>query len=257
MDVSLTHILILSTVAFFAGTVDAIAGGGGLIQLPALFLVFPSAAVAPLLGTNKFSSIWGTGVATVKYLRHVKLDVRRILPSAILAGATAMAGAVAVSYADPEKIKPAIAVVLVAVLLFTVARNTFGVIRVRKEAVRFPLLKALMIAGLVGFYDGFLGPGTGVFLVFGFVGLMGMDFLEGSASAKVINLATNVAAIGYFASSGLVEYRLGVPMAFANVVGGYIGSHMAIAKGSTFVRKVFLIVVGLILMRLSYDILTR
>jgi uncharacterized membrane protein YfcA len=252
MDISTTHIVLMSLASFFAGTVDAIAGGGGLILLPSLLLAFPNAPVATLLGTNKCTSIAGTAVATAKYLRHVKLDMKRLMPSAVVAFIASMAGAAAVSYADPQRIKPAIALLLVGVLLFTILKPNFGL--AAKAAGGRPFLKALLIAASVGFYDGFLGPGTGIFFVFGFVGVLGLNFLEGGASAKVLNLATNLAAVGYFAYRGLIDDRLGIPMALCNVVGGYVGSHMAITHGSAFVRKFFSIVVALVLVRLLYDI---
>jgi uncharacterized protein len=254
MNLTTTHILLLSLVSFFAGTVDAIAGGGGLIQLPALLLAFPHAPVAPLLATNKFASISGTAIATSRYLKHVKLDMRRLLPSAAVAFLASMAGAIAVSYSDPQRIKPAIAVLLLVVLLFTVLRPDFGVLKIKTASIRRPLLRSVAIAAAVGFYDGFLGPGTGIFFVFGMVGLLGMSFLEGGASAKVLNLATNIAAVGYFLSKGLIDFKLGIPMTLCNVAGGYLGSQLAIRNGSTFVRKVFLVVVALVLLRLSYDI---
>jgi uncharacterized membrane protein YfcA len=245
---------VLCLVAFLSGTIDAIAGGGGLIQLPALMVAFPQAPVAMLLATNKLSSIFGTAMATTQFLRRVKVDPRQIIPCAALAFGTSMLGAAAITYADPHAIKPAIALLLLAVLVFVIARPRFGVSESTEHLVTHRMIKSLFVAGAVGFYDGFLGPGTGVFLIMGFVGLLGMNFLSGGANAKVINLTTNIAAVGYFASQGLLDYRLGLPMAVSNIAGGFLGSHLAIIRGSRFVRKIFVFVASLALLRLCYDV---
>ena len=252
----MTTLLLLSLAAFFAGFVDAIAGGGGLIQLPALFVFLPpsiAASVPQVMGINKFSSICGTTVATIQYARKVKFRWGILLPVAVCAYFFSLLGARTVSIINPQLIKPVILVLLAVVAVYTYTRkktvpeNATGV----SEKYRLPL--AILVGGAIGFYDGFFGPGTGTFLLIAFVSLFALDFLNASAHAKAVNLATNIAAVGWFAYTGNIPYQYAVPMAVANVFGAFIGSRMAILKGSDFVRKFLLAVVLVLIMRFAYE----
>ena len=227
--------LLLCLAAFFAGFVDSIAGGGGLIQLPALFVFLPSsiaANVPQVMGINKFSSICGTTVATIQYARKVKLQWRLLAPIAAGAFMFSFLGARTVSILNPRLIKPVILILLVVVAVYTYTRkktvpdSPFTIPDRHKPWVAFALGAA------IGFYDGFFGPGTGTFLLIGFVGLFALNFLNASAHAKAINLITNIAAVIWFASTGNISYSYAVPMALANIAGSFIGSHMAILKGA-------------------------
>jgi uncharacterized membrane protein YfcA len=248
--------LFLVICAFLAGFVDSIVGGGGLIQLPALFVFLPPALavqIAPVLGTNKFSSICGTAVATAQYTRKVKIDWRIVFPAAISAFVFSFLGARAVSLLNPKVIKPLILVLLVMVALYTYTRRKAAPKPLQIDR-RWHFWLSLAIGSSIGFYDGFFGPGTGTFLIISFVGLFGLDFLRASASAKVVNLSTNIAAISWFAASGNILFAYGIPMAVANIAGSAVGSRLAILKGSEFVRRFFLSVVLLLIIRFAWEL---
>ncbi|SHG50572.1 hypothetical protein SAMN04488068_0486 [Hydrocarboniphaga daqingensis] len=240
--------------AFLAGFVDAVVGGGGLIQVPALLVLLPQYPVATLFGTNKAASIWGTAVATWRYARHIQTPWRSVLPMALAALVAGFAGAAAVSHLDNALLKPVILVVLVVVLAYTLWKKDFGKLHAPKLSTTQQVLVGLIAGTGIGFYDGFLGPGTGSFLVLAFVGLFGFSFLHASASAKAVNVITNFAALAYFLSHGSVLWQFALPMAACNVGGSLLGTRMAIARGAGFVRGMFIVVVGLLILRLGYDV---
>lgn len=247
---------LLCLAAFFAGFVDSIAGGGGLIQLPALFVLLPqsiAAQVPQVMGINKFSSICGTTVATVQYARKVNLNWTLLKPMMLGAFVFSYLGAMTVSLINPRLIKPVILVLLVVVAVYTYTRKRTTPTRTLDVPDRYRSLIALGVGSGIGFYDGFFGPGTGTFLLIAFVGLFALDFLQASAHAKAINLTTNIAAVTRFASQGEIHYHYAIPMALANIAGSFLGSHMAILKGSEFVRKFFLAVVLLLIARFAYE----
>jgi uncharacterized membrane protein YfcA len=246
--------------AFLAGLVDSVVGGGGLIQIPALLLFLPpeqSGALATVLGTNKLSSMCGTSVAVVQYARRVAIPWRSIAPAAGAAFVCSALGARVVVSLRPQFLKPLVLVLLVAVAVYTFARKNFG----HRHRPRFHGSSEVGVAGLIGavigFYDGFFGPGTGSFLIFAFIGLLGFDFLAASASAKVINLATNLAAVGYFAAKGHVWYGYALPMGACNVLGSLVGTRLALLKGNRFVRLLFLGVVLAMILRYGYEVLLK
>lgn len=249
--------ILLTIAAFLAGFVDAIVGGGGLIQLPALFVFLPPALAAEIpmvMGANKFSSVCGTTVATIQYALRVTPPWRVVVPAAALAFFGSLLGARAVSFLNPDYIKPVILVLLLAVALHTYARKGFGQMKAPRLSEAARPWVAAGIGFAIGFYDGFFGPGTGSFLIFAFVGVFGFDFLLASASAKFVNLITNIAAVGWFASIGKVPWKYAIPMAVANVIGAAIGARLAILKGNEFVRKFFLGVVLVLITRFAYEI---
>jgi uncharacterized membrane protein YfcA len=242
--------------AFLAGFVDSIVGGGGLIQVPALFVFLPPqlAAVVPMaLGANKFSSICGTSVAAAQYASKVAVPWRAVLPAAGTAFIFSLLGARAVSMLNPKFVKPLILLLLVGVAIYTSARKGKPARNQREFSSRARLWISLAIGCAIGFYDGFFGPGTGTFLIILFVTVFGFDFLVASASAKAVNLATNIAAVSWFAFTGNIPYRYAIPMAAANVAGAAVGSRLAILKGSEFVRRFFLGVVLVLITRFAYE----
>jgi uncharacterized membrane protein YfcA len=252
-----TDVLVLCVFAFFGGLVDAVAGGGGLILVPALFAVYPSAPPALLLGTNKLSSIAGTTFATMRYAWSVPIRWRTILPAALVACGGGLAGAKAVSLMEPGVLRPLILVMLGVVAIYTLTRRNFGSApgtRVRPE-LEAPGVAAF--AGVVGFYDGFFGPGAGSFLLFGLVRLFGYDFLGAAAATKVLNLATNFGALTLFVATGNVLYAVGVPMAASSIAGGLLGAQLAVRQGSRFIRRAFLVVVVALIGKLVYDLLLQ
>lgn len=244
----------LCAFSFLAGFIDAVVGGGGLIQVPALFVLLPGVPPATLLGTNKASSIWGTLAATIQYLRKVPLEARATLPTAIAALVCGYAGAQIVSHVHADFLRPLVLVMLLAVLAYTLWKKDLGKLHAPRLTPRQQLWTGLLTGAVMGFYDGFFGPGTGSFLIFAFVGLFGFSFLAASASAKVVNLITNGAALAYFASHGHVLYQTALPMAALNVAGATLGSRMAIRRGSGFVRLLFIGIMSLLLLRYAWDI---
>jgi uncharacterized membrane protein YfcA len=242
--------------ATFAGFVDAVAGGGGLIQVPALFAGLPREAPATLLGTNKIASIFGTANAARRYLREVYLPWRIVLPAALAAFAFSWVGAATVAWLPGDLLRGMVLVLLVAVALYTLLKPDFGRQRTTARVPpRFTLVVAVAVGVLIGFYDGIFGPGTGSFLIFAFVRLFGMDFLHASASAKIINAATNAGALLLFAPAGHVLWALGLGMAVCNVAGAQFGARLAIRHGSGFVRAVFLVMTTLLIAKIAADIL--
>jgi hypothetical protein len=244
-------LILLMLAAFLAGFIDAAAGGGGLIQVPALMVLLPQAAPALIFGTNKFSSVWGTGLATWRYAQQIKPDTRILLPTSVAALVFGALGAKCVSLVSPALFKPLLIPLLIGVLAYTLKRKDWG----QQHQPRGAWPSALLLGVVLGFYDGFLGPGTGSFLILAFVVWFGFGFIEASASAKWINLLTNLAAVSWFAWHGQVLYAYAVPMALCNLLGGYLGSGWALKHGSAGVRKVLIAVVGLLLLKLGWDVL--
>lgn len=249
--------LALGLAALFAGFVDSIVGGGGLIQLPALFTAFPHSAPATLFGTNKLASVIGTGSAAIQYGRRVAIPWRVAGPGALAALVGSWYGAKAVAYLDPAVLRPLILVLLVLVAIYTFVRKDLGSVSAERAHGRRSVLLALAIGGAIGFYDGFFGPGTGSFLIFLFIRLLGMDFLRASVSAKILNVATNAAAIAFFVGNVELMWKLAAVMAACNLAGAILGSRMALKHGVGFVRKMFLGVVVVLIARLSYDTFLR
>lgn len=241
--------------AFIAGLIDAVVGGGGLIQIPLLFSAFPQSAAATIFGTNKLAAVFGTASAAFLYVRRVHRPLRAALPAAGAAFFFAVLGAMTVSAIPQAIMKPLVLVLLVVVAAYIWKRKDFGLTDLELQLGRRHLVGALVVGGGIGFYDGFFGPGTGSFLIFLFVRFFGFDFLRASASAKVVNVMTNLAALLYFGSSGAVMWQLGLGMAASNVAGALIGSQLALRHGSRLVRGLFLIVVSLMIVRFAWDLL--
>lgn len=246
--------LALLAAAALAGFVDAVAGGGGLIQVPALFAGLPRESPATLFGTNKLASIFGTLNAARRYLREVAVPWAVVLPAAAAACVASFFGAATVAWLPKDVVRPLVLWLLVAVALYTWMKPDFGR---HAQAPRVPprhaLLAAVLAGGLLGFYDGFFGPGAGSFMIFAFVRLFGMDFLHASASAKIVNAATNAGAILLFAPSGHMLWVLGCGMALCNIAGAQLGVRLAIRHGSGFVRAVFLVMTSLLIAKIGWD----
>lgn len=256
-DPDATTLALLGLAALTAGWVDAVVGGGGLVQLPALLLGFPQASPVQVLATNKLASVCGTSVSAVTYYRRVHPDLRTALPLAALAFLGSLGGAAVASGIPRSVFDPLILVVLVAVGAYTVWKPELGAETQLRFSGRRHLVTAGVAGAAVGFYDGALGPGTGSFLVFCLVGLMGYAFLEASAKAKIANVATNLAALVVFVPQGAVMWRVGLLMGAANLVGGYLGARIAVARGTRFVRVVFVVVVTAFVVRIGADVVQR
>ncbi|WP_396652044.1 sulfite exporter TauE/SafE family protein [Microbacterium sp. H6] len=246
-------LLLVVIAAFCAGWIDAVVGGGGLLQLPALLLI-PGISPVQALATNKLASVFGTATSSATYYRRAKPDLRTALPMAIIALIGSFGGAAVATVLPPAAFKPIIVIALLAVALFTAFRPQMGA----ATQLRFHGHKHHIMAGAaglgIGFYDGMIGPGTGTFLVITLVALLGYDFLQASAKAKIVNLATNAGALMLFIPHGAVLWLLGGILAVANVAGSYLGSRMAISRGTTFIRVVFLVVVIALIGKLGVDV---
>ncbi|MEF8720058.1 MAG: sulfite exporter TauE/SafE family protein [Candidatus Accumulibacter necessarius] len=251
----LDHSLLLglALAALFAGFIDSVVGGGGLIQIPALFNALPQELPATLFGTNKFSSVFGTSNAAWRYARRVEMPWRTTLPAALAAFACSYLGAMAVAWLPPAMLRPLILLLLIGAAAYTFGRRDFGALHQPQHKGRQEFAYALLLGGAIGFYDGFFGPGTGSFLIFLFVRFFGFDFLHASAASKVVNVSTNLAALAFFIPHGHFLPLLAVLMAVCNILGSFLGTHLALRHGSGFVRKVFLCVVSLFIIKFAHD----
>jgi uncharacterized membrane protein YfcA len=252
-DSFLTTFLPLSIFVFSAGFIDSIAGGGGLIQLPALLVFLPSQPIVNVLGTNKLISATGTSMATAQYARAVPIDWKQMTLTAGSAFVFSLLGARVVSLMNPSGLRPIVIVLLVIITLYTFLKKDFGEIQASRFSSTQQRWISVAAGASIGFYDGFFGPGTGSFLIFVFIALCGLNFLQASASSKVVNLSTNIAAVLYFGLSGHILFSMALPLAAFNILGAIIGSRLAILKGSKFVRILFLVVAVVIITKLMYD----
>ncbi|WEV27956.1 TSUP family transporter [Streptomyces sp. 71268] len=253
-DISLLTLALLCLAAAMAGWIDAVVGGGGLLQLPALLVGLPHVPAAHVLGTNKAVAVVGTSAAAITYTRKAPVDV----PTAIRIGLAAVAGSFGGAFfaagINSAVLRPLIMVVLLAVLAFVLLRPTFGASPGTGPVTRNRVLAAILVAGLgIGFYDGLIGPGTGTFLVIAFAAILHMDLVTASATTKVVNTCTNLGALAMFTAQGAVLWSIAAPMALFNLAGGMLGARMALKRGSGFVRVVLVVVVVTLVCKLGYD----
>lgn len=249
-----TTVALLCLFAFFAGLIDAAVGGGGLIQIPALFNLLPSTASAALLGTNKVASACGTVFAARSYVGRVSVPWLLVLPAAVAAFAMAFLGAAAVSYVPQQVARPVVLVLIVLIAIYTFVKKDFGQMQKARVIGRRERLLAVAIGGAIGFYDGLFGPGAGSFLIFLFIRFFGFDFILASACSKLVNLSTNIAALAFFIPAGKVLYAVAAPMAVCNVLGALTGAWVAMRHGAGFVRVLFLLLLVILIVKLSYDV---
>jgi uncharacterized protein len=251
-----TTLVLVLVAALAAGWIDAVVGGGGLLQLPALLLV-PGISPVQALATNKLGSIFGTTTSAVTYYRRAHPDLRTALPMAAVALVASFAGATIAALLPASVFKPVIVVALVGIAVFTLLRPSLGEVTALRHTGRRHHGVAVTVGAVIGFYDGVLGPGTGSFLVFAMVSQLGYDFLSASAKAKIVNCATNLGALLFFVPHGAVFWGLGLLIGAANMLGGYTGARMATVRGSRFIRVAFLVVVTALIARLGWDVWTE
>lgn len=250
-----TYILILLCLAaFLAGFVDAIVGGGGLIQTPMGLILLPSLPVSTVIGTLKIPSFSGTFFAAIQYLKKIEMNWKLLITMMVLAFPSAYAGSTLLTYVSNDFMKPLLLVVLSLLVIYTYAKKNFGQHADKSHSPTQQIIYAVLISFIIGFYDGFIGPGTGSFLVLAFITLLGFDFLQASANAKMVNLATNFGSIILFISKGKIIWTIAIPMAVCNAVGGILGAKLAINRGNKFIRIFFLVVVIGTLIRFSFDV---
>ena len=250
---SIEVLIFLALASGFAGFVDAMAGGGGLIQLPALLIGLPNKELPLILGTNKVPSIFGTAAAARNFFKNIKPDIPLTVSMMGPAFIGSITGAAFAATVPKDFFKPFVVFLLITVAIYTWRKPALGMNENLKFTHKKRLLFVALIGLLIGFYDGIFGPGTGTFLVFFLVSGIGYAFLKASATAKLVNIATNAGAILSFQLTGYIWWQLGLLLAFANVLGAVIGSRLAIKGGSPLVRKVFLAVIFLLITRVAWD----
>ena len=251
------ELLIATCASALAGFIDAIVGGGGLIMLPTLFAVYPQVEPATLMGNNKSASVWGTAFATWRYARQVSLRWSVLLPAGVVTMLGSLVGAWTVTQTSPEFLRRLLPAVLVLLLIYTLLRKDMGRDHAPRWSHRMELGLTCVIGAGIGFYDGFFGPGTGSFFVFLLVRVLGYDFLNASAAAKLLNLSSNAAALVLFSWTGHVWWEVALPLAVANVAGSFLGTRLALRHGAGFVRLIFIGVVTALIVKTGYDAFLR
>lgn len=249
------YFILLLLIGFLAGLMDAAVGGGGLLQIPALFSTLPTSTPIPtVMGINKFASFSGTLTATSQFIRRIAVPWKMLLPAAVLAFAASYGGAKLVAHVPVHYMKPAMLVLMAAMFFYTFFKKDLG------QAVRTSALSrketawGLFFGALIGFYDGIFGPGTGSLLAFVFVRFFSYDFLTATASAKIINLTTNLAALTFFVPNGHIVWAWALPLAVANLLGGLVGAHLAIRGGTRFLRHGFMVLLVVLISKFGWDI---
>ncbi len=251
---SLDSLLILCLFAFLAGFIDSVVGGGGLVQIPAFFVLFPHLSVPSIIGTNRLASAVGTSVAAFNYLRSVRLPWTTVMYAAISAAVCSYSGALVQSQIPTWVMKPVIFILILLIAVYTYTNKQFGDKEQLKYGIGMEPWAGAAIGGVLGLYNGLIGPGTGSLLVFGFVSILGYSFLRASAISKIVNVVADASSLVFFISSGYVLYHLAIPMMVCNVAGSYVGSRMAVLRGNTFIRGLFLLVIFGVLVRFAWDI---
>jgi uncharacterized protein len=254
MTIGFDEIFVLLA-AFAAGLIDSMVGGGGLVQVPALFSAYPTTPPPMLLGTSKFAGIFGTASAALRFSRTVAIPWRALAPLSLAILITALFGALTATVVPAEVFRPLVPILLLSVLVYMLRRKDFGSAHAPREFAGRHHLSAAVLIAAIGFYDGFFGPGTGSFLMFVFVRFYGYDFLHSAACARVLNVAANGAALAYFAARGYLIWYIGLGMAVCNVSGAIVGTRLALRGGSAFVRKVFIVVVSGLILRTAWTAL--
>ena len=239
--------------AFAAGFVDSVAGGGGLIQVPALFAVNVGQPAAGLLANNKVASIGGTLIAAKKYLKYVNLPKFLLIPAIVFSFVGSFSGAWAVTKVSSDMLRIVLPFALIGLLIYTLRRPSLGDSHTPVAVGLSESIRAAFVGGTIGFYDGFFGPGTGTFLLIAFVKFFGFDFLHASAASKLVNATTNLAAIILFGAFGHIAIFLGLAMMIANMIGAYAGSHYAMRYGNGYIRALFMLVVALLIIKTGFD----
>jgi uncharacterized membrane protein YfcA len=251
----MSELPLLALAALLAGFIDSVAGGGGLVQVPALFNALPAESPATIFGTNKGSSIFGTANAAWRYARRIAIPWDIALPAAASAFVFSFIGAATVAWLPKDVVRPLVLVMMILVVVYTAVKPEFGAV----HGAPLPAGKirpwALAAGAALGFYDGFFGPGAGSFMIFAFVGVFGMDFLRASSAAKIVNLSTNAAALSFFIPTGHMLWLIALTMAAFNIAGAFVGTRLAMRHGSGFVRWVFLIVSTILIGKFGYDTL--
>lgn len=250
-------IILLCLASFVAGLIDAIAGGGGLIQTPIALILLPLQPISNLTGSLKVPGMTGTSIASIQYLKNVDMKWKLLLIMAFFSCISAFFGSYILTIVSNDFMKPLLLVILILLAIYTFIKKDFGSHKPKEISENKLIYYGILISSFIGFYDGFIGPGTGSFLIVAFIVILGFDFLHASANAKMVNIASNIGSLILFISKGKILWVMAIPMAFCNGLGGWIGARLAIKRGNQFIRVFFLIVVVGTLLRLSYDVFLK
>jgi uncharacterized membrane protein YfcA len=253
-DISALTLTLILCAGFSAGFIDAIAGGGGLIQLPAMLISFPQKEVIEVVGTSKAGAIWGTSAAALNYRRNIKTDPKLLIAMVMPAFIGSGLGSLLATQISTTQLKSGIVVMLVAVFIYTLIHPDLGKIEIFKHSHLRRMQIAISAGFIIGFYDGLIGPGTGTLLTIVLVAGFGFAFVGASAIAKVVNVATNLASILVIGFNASIMWKVGIALGIVNLAGGFLGSHVAINKGSEFVRKFYLVVTFVLIVRVLFDL---
>lgn len=249
--------LLTALAGFAAGLIDSIVGGGGLVLTPAMLNLHPGLSILQAIGTQRTSSIMGTSVAAWNYLRKVTVERSILIPACIAALSASAIGVQLAKRIDPDTLKLTVLAICVPLALYTALRKNLGLTEERRFHPRHESLAAAGIGAATGFYNGLIGPGTGTLMVFAFVSFLGLDFLKSSAVSKATNVAADISSWTVLFFSGFILWVLAVPLIIGNMIGSYIGSHLAIRKGQGFIRMVFLVIVLGLIARQAWQLLTH
>lgn len=255
-EYGLLTIILLALSAFTAGFIDAVVGGGGLIQTPFLLITFPKMPLPVLFGTNKIAALAGTSIAAFKYSKKITYNYKLLFVIALSCFISSYLGAQIINHIDSDLLKPFILIILIVIAVYTFIKKDLGAIETKELSLNKQMLYGACIGLIVGFYDGFFGPGTGSFFVLGFVVVLGFEFVKASAYAKIVNCVTNISALIVFIKEGNYILYLAILLAVFNIMGSFIGSHLALKKGNGFVRIIFLVIVSVMILKYGYDVLS-
>lgn len=247
------ELLILLPISFITGAINAAIGGGGLIGVPALYSTLIHFSPAQIMGVDKFSSVMGHAMSIRQYATKMDLPWRLMLPTVITAFAGSYLGVRLLDLMPSQWMRPIVVVVLAVMLAYTWFKPSFGHQDTSRTPTRADLIKGALLGLALGFYDGFIGPGTGSFLLFLFVRFFHFDFLRATACAKVVNFGTNAATLVFLIPAGMVDYRLAVPLGVAAIFGSIAGSHLAMRGGNHWIRRLFLLMAIGLLAKLSWE----
>jgi uncharacterized protein len=241
--------------ALFAGFIDAVVGGGGLVQVPLLMILFPELSHVQVIASNRFASLAGTSVAAFQYIKMIGVETGVVVATGVTAAIASFSGTFVMELIKPEVFKPLLLCIIIVLAVYTFIKKDFGHVHAVKYSGNKFLWVCAAIGAVIGFYNGFIGPGTGSLLVFAFVSVAGLNFLHASASSKIVNAIADVASLVGFLINGAVVFKIALPMMAFNMLGAYIGSKMAILKGNVFIRYIFLLVISILIIRLGRDVI--
>lgn len=253
MDLSLNTLLIICPLVFVAGFIDSIAGGGGLVSLPAyLFVGLP---VHFAYGTNKFSSSFGTFFSALRFMKSGQINYRSAISSVAGALVGSFLGAKAALALDDKYLKYCLIIMLPVIAVFILTRRGFGENDSTKNLSTKKIAVLSVLSGLlIGAYDGFFGPGTGTFLILVYTGVIGFNLTTASGNAKIVNLASNISALATFIAGGTVLFWVGIPAALFGMLGNWIGSGLAIKKGAKIIKPIFIVVIVLLFIKVGFEL---